>query len=379
MLIFTYKLEKYIKKIILPKILLKPDKYIIKGSFRRKIPYITDIDIVNEVYPEINPSNIYEKIIDLLKKLQTEENNNIILFYITCGVDERFKINTGSDEELAKIRSLLDYDEVGQFDTIIQKYADNFDKKIFFVSEMIWKYYKLRWTPKNVLDDKMTLREGLEVNFSDIVKENTSLLLQYYVKIESYPIGIDVVINYKKLDMGNAYQAAADYQLKLANYSKEYYYMLFPFKYYFKENRNISQELEDLIEKKFGLYKQLMVRIDTYHTLYQTKNLDIRLATSIVSGIIKDTYQLPEFRSNSVKKIKEVAIDNPPNVKMEEWALLLDVLYDEINAAANSVSEKHFFKYLDMLPENIRNKYYFNIRRPKQRDDEKISHFKQKN
>lgn len=55
MIILTYKLEKYIRKIVFPKILVDTNNYIIKGNFDRRIPYITYIDIV---YPNINKSNI---------------------------------------------------------------------------------------------------------------------------------------------------------------------------------------------------------------------------------------------------------------------------------------------------------------------------------
>jgi hypothetical protein len=367
MLIFTYKLEKYITKKVLPKILLNPKKYVIKGSFRRKIPYVTDIDIVNNVYPDINKNNIYDKLVELIKNLQKENDENIIFVYITCGVDERFKIETGSEAELGKIKLLLNEKEKEIFESIEKKYSNNFDKKIFYINEMIWEIYKLRWTPKNVLENKKILREGLEIKFTDIIEKNTSMLLQYFVKIESYPVGIDIVVNYVPVDLTKAYQLAAQYQLKLANYAKEYYYMLFPFKFHFKENKNISKELEDLIEKKFGLYKQLMVRIDTYHILYNTNIIDIRMATYIVSSIVKDIQHLSGFQSNVINKIKEVAQNNPPDIKIREWNTLLSVLYDEINTSVNIMAKDYFFKYYDMLPEDIKNKYYLADYRPANR------------
>ncbi|XWV25962.1 hypothetical protein QJ857_gp1118 [Tupanvirus soda lake] len=357
MLIFTYKLEKYIKKNLIPKILLNPNRYLIKGSFRRRIPYVTDIDIINDVYPEINENNIYDELVKLIKKIKNEPN--IILINVTCGNDERFRINNGSDKELEHIRDLLDATEVNEFDTIMEKYKNNQDKKIFYINEMIWKYYKLRWKPNEVLDDKKILSKNMTVKFTDIIKENVVILLQYYVKIESYPIGVDVIVNYKKpTNMESTYNAVTDYQIKLANYSNEYYYMLFPLRAYFRNNKKIHHELEELIEKKFGLYKQFMVRIDTYHILHDTKNLDIRTATSIVASIMKDLKNLPNFTTNTTNKIKEVSENNPPDVKMKEWYTLLNVLYDDINMAASIAAKEYFFKYLDMVPENIRNKYY---------------------
>lgn len=358
MLIFTYKLEKYFKNKILPKILLLPNNYVIKGSFRRKIPYVTDIDIVNTVYPKINRTNIYDHLIKLINSLGTYSESNIILVYITCGTDDRFRLTTGSDKEISRIKPLLTIKELEELELIIEKYSNNPDKKLFFINELIWPYYKLRWTPKNVLENSIELSGGLIVNFRETIEKNSVLLLQYYVRIGSYPIGIDVVVNYESVDMKTAYESAAEYQLKLANYSREYYYMLFPFKYFFRGNKEISRELEDLIEKTFGLYKQLMVRIDTYATLYKSNNLDINTATGIVTSILKDLHKLPGFSSNIPNKIREISINNTPKVKMAEWHVLLDLLYDEINAAVNTIAREYFYKYLEMLPENIKNKFY---------------------
>lgn len=358
MLIFTYKLEKYIKNKILPRILLLPNKYIIKGSFRRKVPYVTDIDIVSNVYPTINRTNIYEKIIKLLTDLMKPENSDIIVLYITCGIDERFDLGEDADEKINEIKKLLTDEEQNEVDVIIDKYADNPNKKLFYLNEFVWKFYKLRWTPREVLDGIKKLRGGIEVNFKEIVEQNSVLLLQYFVKIGSYPIGIDTVVIYGDLDLKTVYRKAADYQVKLANYGKEYYFMLFPLKYYFRDDKKISQELDDILEKKFGLYKQLMVRIDTYTMLYGTGNLTIKTAVGIVTSILNDIKKLPGFTSNIADKIREVSMDNPPDKKMADWNTLLDVLYDEINTMVNMESKKYFFKYLEMVPKEERNKFY---------------------
>ena len=355
MLLFSYKLENYIKYRLFKQILLVPNKFIIKGSFRRKIPFVCDVDCVNNVYPTYNENNIYQAIVELIHKIKN--NDRIILVYVTCGLDERFRIIDGSDEDLNRIRSLLKESDIKDFDLALNTYPNDFDKKLFYVTEIIWKYSQLRWTPQNVLDNEMHLPGNVIVKLTDVIKENTTLLLQYYVKIESYPIGIDCVTNYKTVNLKKVYTIAAEYQLKLANYSKEYYYMLFPFKHYFRDNKQILEELEYLIEQKFGLYKQLMVRIDTYLTLFKTANLDIKTATHLVIGIINDCQKLPGFTSNTINKISEIAIDNPPDVKMSNWYILLQVLYDEINAAVNFVAKPYFYKYLNLIPEDLQNRY----------------------
>ena len=357
MLIFTYKLEKYIKNKILPKILLLPKKYIIKGSFKRKAPYVTDVDVINVVYPGINENNIYQELVKLIERIKKE--SDIILIYITCGTDDRFKIINGTNKELQQIKLLFNDKDAAIFDHVLKKYENDINKKIFFANEMVWEYYRLRWTPQEVLNNKKILSGNVAVKFTDTIKDNSILLLQYFIKIGSYPIGTDVVVNYKPTDFSLSYNSAGDYQIKLANYSREYYYMLFPFRYYFKNNVDILRDLEYLIENKLGLYKQLMVRIDTYTVLYNSQNLDIRTATDIVTTIIKDTTSLPGFNnSQTIQEIRKVAMDNTPETKMREWNILLTVLYDEIDAAVNIIAKDYFFKYLEMIPESDRKKYY---------------------
>lgn len=358
MLIFSYNFEKYIKNKVLPLLLIdsRPSKYCIKGSFRRRITYITDIDVINDVYPEISKSNIYEKVINKIKTIQ--KHDSIILYALTCGTDNRFRITDGNDEELSKIKKLLDEKEQAQLDIIVNKYADNINKRIFFINELIWEKYRLRWTPDEVLANSKILVDNQKVTFTECVDKSSMILFQYFLKLDEYPIGIDMVINYEPVENVTAvYENASAYLTKVANYSKEYYYMLFPFRHYFRNNKEIRAELEEIIEKKYGLYKQLMVRIDTYHTLYDNKLLDISLATQIISSIVRDTKKLPIFSSNTITKIKESS-NNQSSVKMSNWYVLLNVLYDEINTDVNMRAEKYFYKFLGLLPENEKDKYY---------------------
>ncbi|ALR83986.1 hypothetical protein [Niemeyer virus] len=354
MLIFTYKLERYIKNKILPKILVVPDrdKYQIKGSFRRRIPYITDIDIVNNVHPEYDDTNIYQRIIDLISSFTND--SQIKLIYVICGTDDRFLLTEYSDEEIEKIKVLLNPTELVEFDNILSKYQDDPNKKLFYINEIIWDLYKLRWTLSEVLAGKKILRGGIEVFFQDVVKNNSILLLQYFVKIEYYPIGFDIAVRYKPINLITAYQNAAYYQLKLANYSKEYYFMLFPLRFYFKNDPTISKQLEYIIETKFGLYKQLLVRIDSYRTIYESGSLDLDTAKSIIISIIKDIRKLNGIDMNIIDKIQEVSNNSAGQDKIIAWNTLLYQLYTNINKSVNKQSKKYFIRYINIIPKEDR-------------------------
>ncbi len=317
---------------------------------------------MNTVYPKINSQNIYDHLIKLINNISNEAD--IILVYVTCGSDDRFIISENSENEFDRIRNLLDESVKHDFDLITEKYKDKPQKKLFYVNELIWPFFKLRWTPTEILNGQKTLFDGTTIDFSDTVKKNKSLLLQYYVMIGKYPVGIDVATIYDEIDLMTSYQSAADYKLQYANYQREYYYMLFPFKHYFRQDNEISQELETLIEHKFGLYKQLMVRIETYEMLYNSGNLDIKNASLIVASILSDIKKIPNFTSSVENKIKEVSMNNTPEIKIKEWNDLLSTLYDEINAAVNARAKKYFFKFLELLPKEIQEKYYLpNLRK----------------
>lgn len=364
MLVFSYKLEKYIKHKILPKMLLDVKNYSIKGSFRRKIPYVTDIDVVNIVYPTYNRSNIQEAILKLIDSLNESSNQNIILLSMLCGNDNRFILKSCEQCEIDRIKKLLGIRDQEKIDLILKKYHDDLNRKMFYLLELLRPMYKLKWKKSDIMRGEID-HYGINFKFSNVLSKNTSILLQYYVKINSDILGIDIVINYEPMNMEKAYQEAADYQIKLANYSDEYYYMMFPFRYYFRNKPDIRQEIEDIIEKKFGIYKQIMVRIDTYDRLYRSEMLDYQTASNIVKNLISAIQRLPgnpnlpiNNFSNILNQLKNVYGEPDENLRIIHWSILMNIVYDEINITLSAISKPYFFKYLEMVDEADRSKFY---------------------
>ena len=119
MLIYTSKLEKYVVRKILPQLLFGAN-YEIKGSFKRRVPYVTDIDIVSRIE---NHDDLYNKIIKKLREFQS--TNNILLVQITCGIDARFSIREGTDQEFDSISNILSKFQQLQLSMIRKKYADD--------------------------------------------------------------------------------------------------------------------------------------------------------------------------------------------------------------------------------------------------------------
>ena len=363
MLIYSENLEKFIKNDVMPQILIsddpnKPETYNFKGSFKRKIPYVTDVDVISMVYPDINKDNIYPKLVELIERVR--KSKDIIIISLTCGKDQRFILNDCSDEEIQKILPLMDDDKQTEIKKISNRYQDP-NEKLFYCNEIVWEFYKIRWTPEEVINNKKILPGGLIKKFTDAIKEEATILIKYYVMYQEYPIGIDIVFVYDKYDMVNAYNSAAIYQLKHANYAKEYYFMLFPFKYYFRHNKKISNEITYIIENKYGMYKQLLVLIDTYRLLYATGNLNSKVASNIMWEIVDDAYKLPDFKSNIMNMITRLAGEKNLDYKLKQWDLLLEQLYKAVNNTVNFLTKKYFFKYLNMVPANDRSRFYINL------------------
>ena len=350
MLLYSAKLNAYVRNKILIKILLT-NNYKIKGSFRRKVPYITDIDLTNQVYPTISKSDLYQKILDCIMHLP----HNIIFLQISCGTDERFKHQTESfSQYITRIRDLLPDEKKKQLDSILIDTKD-ITKREFLINELIWDFYKIRFLRDEVFNNRKVLSGGMNVSLTDMIDKNNYLLLQYTAIIQGYPVGIDMAIYYEKTDESLIYQSARKYYYYLANYQKEYYFLLFPLRVYFStRNRSIYDELNNIIEKDFGGYKQLCVRIEQYTALYKTNNLQIDLATIIVKRILEDTLNLTRFKSQSLKKITHTAMYSPIDNRIEEWNNGLDELYKDLNSFMNTNCEKYFDHYLNLVDEKDR-------------------------
>jgi hypothetical protein len=352
MFLFSFKLEKYIRKQVLPKILLNPRAYIIKGSFKRRVPYVTDIDIVNDIQPRIPKDQLYDHIRRLVMNLPTE----IILLQLTCGTDDRFRLKTGSDEEINIIKQLISTEDQIELNKVIEQYSDP-QERFFFINEIVWPYYKIRFWKSEVLDNRKILAGGLEVTVTEMIAKNKTLTMQYSIIIGDYSLGADIAVYYDTVNEKEIYGNARSYYHSLSNYKKEYYYMLFPLRHYFRKNATVSKEINDLIEKKFGLFKQLAVRIDNYHLLYSTNNLNIGLASKIVKGIIHDTNSLINFKSGAVNDIRQISMNNSPEVKIKEWDILLELLREDIELSANNQSKKFFYHYLALVPRTDQSKF----------------------
>ena len=346
MIIYSHKLANYIIHKVIPNLLIGP-KYEIKGSFRRKATYITDIDIINTTYPEISHNNIYQTIVKLFSKLKN--NPNIIIGQISCGVDDRFKLEKYDDNKIDDIINLVKNDDKLRIQSVLSERTSS-DEKLFKINEIIWNYYKPRWTVEEILSNKKILFDNSRIIFCEQIKKNASMLIEYYIYLHGIPIGVDVFVKYSECDEYKVYSSSGEYYMKLSHYKKEYYYMLFPLRLYFRNKKQIiiQKEINDIIENTYGLYKQLLTFIQVYNNLFRLKLLSYDAARSITKYVIYHVPKLKDVSKKSLLIIKNININTEKN-SVNIWADNLSQCYDSIEMDLHLSAKTIYLKYLSMV------------------------------
>ena len=384
--IFTYspELETYIKKNIFPIILLNTKKYYIIGSFKRKIPYVTDVDVINNAFPDVNKNNITEKILNLIDK----KNPNIILAYVSCGMDDRFTIKNNFDDEIERIKLLLNDSDIQKINDICKKYYNNEGARNYYIDGILNRYRKIRWIPTEIKENKKKMPGNIIISFIDTVAKYSRLTLFYYINVGPCMIGFDISVIYDN-DSSSRAKSVEVYVNQLADaskYSSDYFEKLYSLRNYFGNVKNIKtfNELDRIIEHKLGLYKQLLNRITVYRRLYESNNITVKNGTEIVKYIIMCIPHLPfldkmnnhidnnitdsateiiESDQNHqkiktiVKQIENISNENN-NKKIDMWNIQLKKLYEELEFLVSDLSKPYFFKYIEKIPKEDASKFY---------------------
>lgn len=360
MLIYSEKLKKHIEKHILPKILLISGNYSTYQGEPLPI-YLTDFHVAQVVYPKINPTNIYEAIIKTIKKI--DKDDEIFITTIKCGTDDRFQLFSIDKNNTKHIRSLLDDKEKEKFDYIIKKYQTDLGKQLLKVNEFLEPFYRLDWSTKEIIDDAKKLRGNKKIKFSEVLAENAFFMIECLTKLNTQLIGINTIIIYQPYDRDIAQTLELFYQLHLSIPSKKDYYLLYLLGNFFRnaENKEITNEIDTILEKTLGLYKQLIFIIDGYQWLYQNNFLDIETAKGIIANVLNDIPYIPDFKSNVPDKLRDVATNNTPATKMHEWGILLTVLHFELGISMNSIAKGYFDNYLNKLEPYKKKNFYKKI------------------
>jgi hypothetical protein len=350
MLIFSYKLERFIKKKILPKITIGP--YKIVGSFKNKALYMTDVDLINNTYLENIPmTEMYKRLLSLLNP-----GCNIHFIYATCGFDERFQVN--SIDDVSCLTPLLNEKEKENIQIILHQYQNEPDKSLFFINELLRDHYSLKWTENDIRKNYLELPGQKVIKFTDVLLQDIRIIMRYYIMVGTFPLGLDNGIYYLKTDLTDFFRKHKMRSYLHSYFLEEYYYMLMPLRSYFHHrNPDIYREINNIIEKKYGYYKQLMTVIEMYHKLASKNLLSFQTAKMIIIGIINDLTKKDDLM-NFVKKIKECTHINDQKEKMKEWGNTLSIMYEKVNNQLSKNCKDDYYYYLSLVPKEDKCSYF---------------------
>lgn len=348
MLLYDSKTFGYIKYRILPNLLLAPKKYRITGSFARETPYITDIDVNNVVHPKINKTNIHSKILDLFKKFGGKICEDIFIVAMRCGEDERFFFTDNFDKDIERFKTLLSDEQIKDIDNITSKNKNNTEKNKWEINNYLKKIRNIYWYTDEVLSDEKILPGNVIVNLSTLLNINTHVIVHAYARIKICPIDFDLNIIYDKSYYTDTFKT--DISERLVAQKNEFFNTDNYFdKLFFIRNRMraIKNEnytkIEDHMEKKYGLYKQLLHRIKNYFSLKKINMLCDNYAIGIIHYILYAVKYLPEFNSN----IPDLMINKLK--KKYNVDQLLKNLYDEIYETIGRLSKDIYFEFVNKI------------------------------
>lgn len=348
MLLYDSKIFGYVKYKILPKLLLVPEKYRITGSFARGTPYITDIDLNNIVYPLVNKTNIYSKILELFKKFGGKACEDIFVVAARCGEDKRFFFTDNFKKDIERFKSLLDESQISDIETIIKKNGNNDEKNKWQIGDYLKKIRNIYWYTDEVLVGEKILPGGVIVNLSELLNVNTHVIVHAFARIGICPIDFDLNFIYDQSYNTDTFKADIADSIKTKEteflYSDNYFNKLFFIRNKIRVTKNKDYlELENYMEKKYGLYKQLMHRIKNYFSLKKINMLCDNYATGIIHYILYAVKYLPDFYSNTPELMKN-ELKKKSNVNQ-----LLGILYDEIYENISKLSKEIFLEYVKKI------------------------------
>ena len=151
-----------------------------------------------------------------------------------------------------------------------------------------------------------------------IIQTNNHLFLKYFIIIDSIPIESNIIVCFDTDTFNTIYTK------------------------YEEDKQNIS-EFEYIIEKKFGLYKQLIVLIQTYNLLFTEGNLSVGLSKSMIFHILQDIDMgIPDISHNLLQKIRNNAVNSDTLDKICQWNILLNFLRNELILILNMKLKNYF-------------------------------------
>ena len=283
----------------LAKYIIVGDKYKIVGSFGRKSYYITDIDISNDV-SKYDINNIISKLKTLVE-ISFVDKKDIIFTYVTIGVDfdyvPKYKIMSDTEIESYNYEATMDYildlqmkNKISEKESLymqdllketlsVEKKTKETIQKLLIIEEILYKKSKVRWIKSDIMAGFKIVDKEKRFLANEIQKESNQCVLHYVLNYKNEYIQIDVgLMGIKKTNLENNQikekEKKFNKQKYLAYIKKEYYYILMDMVKFFSNNQTIYTNILYLLEKKYGIYKQIMANIFSLVQLYKYSIID---------------------------------------------------------------------------------------------------------
>jgi hypothetical protein len=350
MLLYSEDLFKYVDKTIVPMIVFSGStgsiNYFYVGTFRKRFPYISDIDITNVITCQQNQTMQTRSA--RLMELVTLDNKNVLFNYLSCGYDTRYVI-TDPQQDLVRLRdqNLISSKDVDELNSILSAQL-TLDGQTTGMQYYLTKYSTLRWTKKEIQNGFKKSFDGLVIVFSEVLAANYTAILHFFIIYRNYyiPADLALVCDNKLMDVNRIIPDVYKYM----KYNKEYYFMLKGMKKFFS-GKNEYGEISRIIEYKYGIYKQLLIQISHLSYLIEDALISVRIQSRILTTIIADIRKYTKI-GDAISDVNELSLLNP-NKPGDSTRIvqLLNKLYGVINQKMNTLTKDSYYKYLAKLPE----------------------------
>jgi hypothetical protein len=348
MLLYSADLKNYVDTIIIPMILISP-KYFYIGTFAKKYPYVSDIDITNiiDCSKPLSSKSKFDKIMSNINL----DNKNILFNYISCGYDDRYLIiDPVKDLERLINKHLLSDKDINDLNLIISKQTE-LQGQIVSMQYYLTKYSTIRWTKKEIQAGIKVLKGDKVITFNDELNTNYTAIFHFFVIYNNYYIPMDLAlvcdnaIESKPATLIMANRIIPNVYLYM-KYNKEYYFMLKGMLKYFYSKPEYA-EINRIIEYKYGIYKQLLIQISHLAYLISDKLIPIRIQSRIINNIVHDLYKYIKIND---PELNELSVIIPSDSNSKRIVQILDRMYDIVNTKMNLLTKNSYYKYLALLP-----------------------------
>lgn len=350
MLIYSDNLERLIRRKFLSRILISPKNFKLKGSFSRKTQYVTDVDVCtyfDPVYLE-KPARIYERLRKIVYYIAGQ--SEVIFVEAKCGYDDTYMIVDASDVELDRVSKKLRPGDRVTFDKLVKEHGHDRSILVIALRAFFKKIYRYHWSLEEIYYDQKVCYDGSIVRLTDVLMENDNILVRYFINCQGYYIGVDSANYYSKKARVSVREKYNDL-LPAYRQEKMYYPALFIMRYRLRKTH--YDAISRIIDRKYGVYKQLLTQIDNYLKMLALDLIDYPIAENIRSKLLVDLPNSSHVNlSDLLQKLRE-------SHDLFDWSVTLRKIQDRLEEYLNTDSRNAYYQCLELLPTEERSMYTF--------------------